>query len=493
MTDVVRTISLPPDPGLVRSLGTNHSLQSSIADLIDNSMDAGAGVVLVRFVWDGLRLQEVQIHDDGRGMDAHAIDDAMTLGRRRDYNGSDLGHFGVGLKAASLAHADHVVVWSSTQTGACVGRRIHRHGLESDFECEVLTDESARQARELRRLICGSGQGTTVTWSGMRTGYQGASPSEAERWIAEEVQRTRSHLGVVFHRILGRGDVTVMTEVAAPGGDGHATQSAVEPIDPFGYASSGRPGYPKELTASAGAARVRLTCHIWPGDVDVPAFRLMGEPGERWQGIFVYRNDRLLQLGGWSDIASSRKDRQLARIVLDAGEAVGPFITMNAEKQGLRFTPAFRQAVADAVATDGTTFEQFLTDAQDALRESRRRNKARRPAATPGKGFAPVLRRTIGHELPLSDAEIQVKWKALPPGEFIEIDFSAQTVWLNKAHRAHFVGPRGGMNDAPVIKALVYLLTQHLFTGSHLGWRDKDDIALYRAVLAAALRAELSD
>jgi len=40
--DVVERIRLVPDAGLVESLGANHTLESAVADLLDNSIDAGA-------------------------------------------------------------------------------------------------------------------------------------------------------------------------------------------------------------------------------------------------------------------------------------------------------------------------------------------------------------------------------------------------------------------------------------------------------------------
>lgn len=49
-SDVVTTIKLAPDAGLVKSLGANHTLESAIADLIDNSIDAGAKNVCVRLL-----------------------------------------------------------------------------------------------------------------------------------------------------------------------------------------------------------------------------------------------------------------------------------------------------------------------------------------------------------------------------------------------------------------------------------------------------------
>ena len=47
--DVLERKILEPDPGLIKSLGMHHSLESAVADLIDNSLDAGANRVLIIF------------------------------------------------------------------------------------------------------------------------------------------------------------------------------------------------------------------------------------------------------------------------------------------------------------------------------------------------------------------------------------------------------------------------------------------------------------
>ena len=48
------TVELPPDPRALEGLGRNHSLETALADLVDNSIDAGATHVLIRLLrYDG--------------------------------------------------------------------------------------------------------------------------------------------------------------------------------------------------------------------------------------------------------------------------------------------------------------------------------------------------------------------------------------------------------------------------------------------------------
>lgn len=490
-TDIRETISLPPNAGLVKSLGAHHTLNSAIADLVDNCVDAGAVKVCIQLLTSNDRLDRVEVLDNGQGMDDAAATLALTIGHQREYVETDLGHFGIGMKAASFAHADTLTVWSQAEGSSPVGRRIRRADFSRDFSCEVLTSGAAADARSLRAAVLGSPRGTSIIWTEIRNAYQGRSATDAVAWLESAENALRAHLGTVFHRLLASGALAIDILVDDVAADESGIARPVEPIDPFGYAVPGHPGYPKKLVAEAGDHKVAMTCHIWPAKTDITGFRVGRRTGEQLQGIFIYRNDRLLQAGGWSDIAVPSSARQLARVVLDDPSVIGTLVTMNPEKHGLRFETDFHEAIAHATADDGTTFETFLSDAEFVYTESRKRKRQRRPAIAPAKGFAPRLRKIIGSELPMIDgAELELRWRKMPEDEFLDVELDASTLWLNSRYRHLFSPERGSLNDAPVMKGLLYLLTHHVFEGQYLGAKDKDEIALWKAVLGAAARAE---
>ena len=64
------TESLTPDPDrlifALRQIG--YSTAQALADLVDNSIDAGASTVLIRFIWDRKQIRQVVVADDGCGM-----------------------------------------------------------------------------------------------------------------------------------------------------------------------------------------------------------------------------------------------------------------------------------------------------------------------------------------------------------------------------------------------------------------------------------------
>ena len=63
-------ILLTPDSrrlvGALRQIG--YSIEQSLADLVDNSINAGATNVLIRFIHNRDRILRVAVADDGNGM-----------------------------------------------------------------------------------------------------------------------------------------------------------------------------------------------------------------------------------------------------------------------------------------------------------------------------------------------------------------------------------------------------------------------------------------
>jgi hypothetical protein len=490
--DVARRITLAPDPRLVRSLGANHTLESAIADLVDNSIDAGASTVWVRLLTNDGRLVQVEVHDNGSGMDERTIDDAMTIGHQREYNAADLGHFGMGLKQAAFGNCDVLTVWSANSTLPPVGRRIKRVDYSTDFGCEVLTEASAALHTQERKTLTGTRVGTSVVWTQMRSSYHGRSDKEAIAWLATVGRKLRTHLGVTFHRLLERKRLAIFVHVDELGAGQTIRGTPVKPLDPFGYTRTGDPRYPKKLLATLDdRTNLTLTCHIWPAKSTLPSYTLGGKHGREFQGFYIYRNDRLLQIGGWGQTATYSPGRQLARVMLEDDGTIGRFLTMNPEKNSLRFEHRFQDVLGQALASDGTTFTDYLKDAEDAFTTATKRDRSRKPVIKPDKGLPAEVRKQVADELSFIDGQsIDLKWRSMPEGELFDIDRSKSSIWLNSRYRHLFVGDRGSQNDAPVLKTLLYLLTHHVFQGQNFGPRSKDDINLWKNILGVAVTAE---
>src|SRR4051812_36799244 len=107
---------LPPDAGYAKALtNQGYDFENAVADLVDNSLDAAADAIVVHFLRDSKRIVSLLVLDNGKGMDGEALDQAMTVGRRRDYGDHALGMYGTGLKAASLSQARSLTVISTSK------------------------------------------------------------------------------------------------------------------------------------------------------------------------------------------------------------------------------------------------------------------------------------------------------------------------------------------------------------------------------------------
>ncbi|GAA1614343.1 ATP-binding protein [Actinoplanes couchii] len=491
--DVLERKILEPDPGVVKSLGTHHTVESAIADLIDNSIDAGASRVLVRFDTDHGQPVGLRIVDDGQGLDGPQADEAMRLGRQRAYSDRDQGHFGIGLKAASFSHADTLTLTTRPASGETHCRRLRRNDVQRDYGCDVIAPGTVRHELDVLLERISGTTGTLVHWTDTR--FPQTSHAGLTHWLEETKTRLRLHLGLVYHRLLDDRRLRIDLEVFDLLRGRAGIPEPITPIDPFGHRATAVDGYPRKLTAVVGQRAVELSCYILPPKLSGPEFRLYGREGAEFQGFFLYRNDRLLQAGGWNHVTASGKDRALARVMIDDFAAVSDLVRLNPEKSGVLFTHEFQAALVHAAAAhngEQTTFTDYLTHAESVLTESRRRHHRRRPIAEPSKGLHEDVRRVIRAEVPLRTEEgpVEIRWKAMATEKFFELDRVERVINLNKHYRTALNGGNTGMSDAPLVKTLMFLLTEDHFKGSVWGPRDKDLLEMWSAVLSAAIRAE---
>jgi hypothetical protein len=486
------TVVLPPAPRYLEALGRNHTLEAALAELVDNSVDARASHVLIRFVQHAGRLDQLLVVDDGRGMDATEIDAAMTVGGARAYSGGEIGRFGFGLKAASFSQADELTVLTRARPGSAVGRRWRLQQAKKDFTCEVVDPRFAESSLAGEWDLPAASSGTVIRWDVVRGFPAIASEGEVDRFLNQAFGRIRTHLGMIYHRLIASQGIRIYIDVE----DtiyGLGQRVEVGPLDPFAYPRTGVPGWPKELRIDAGnASGLRLDCHIWPGRSTLEQFRLDGKPIER-QGLYVYYNERVIQRGGWNDLVHPDKRLNLARAALDIDGDVEGFLTIKPEKNGIEPGPRFGALVLSAESSDGATFLDYLEASRSYLIESNRRHRGRSARIPPGSGFDPAVRRAIEREIPMKDEDpLSIRWAPLPAEQFFDVDLDDQTLWLNKRYRnALLRGYAGTLNDLPVMKTLLYLLFEEVFAGHYLGPRDKDNIELWQALLTRAADAEV--
>ena len=479
-----------PDPAVASALGRHHTLSTAVTDLIDNALDAGARNVLVRFTLTSGRATGLRVIDDGHGMDATGVDAAMTYARRRDYGAEELGHFGIGLKAASLSQARTLVVWSRRAGSDAVGRRLRRETLDTGPVVESYDPADAADALDTAGTPFPLVTGTVVEWRDVDSFLRAPDPTEQTAWLEDTVDRLVTHLGLVLHQILARGDVQLTVDEHEDGFAG--APRVVVPVDPFGYQGS-EAGFPADLRVHLPDGDTTIQAHLWPpNERQSAAFHVGDRDGS---GLYVYRRDRLLQAGGWNSLAHG-PDLELARFRVKLDDVVEQHVTFNPEKTGVVLDHTLTEAIGRATSTSGTTFHDVLALARSTSREARRRRGRPIAVVPPRFGVPPSIRDAYDDatESIVGELPFDVRWRNLPPNQFYEIDRDERVLKVNARYRKAIVGgPSSRKNDAPLVKTLLHLLLADHLSSTKNGARMKRETAAWQELLVAAVLDQQTD
>ena len=199
----MRDEDVVPDPQLMESMrAVGYTLETAIADIIDNSITAGADRVEVRFTT--IPEPRIAIVDNGSGMDQATLSLAMKLaGRPPSYGRQpyDLGRFGLGLKTASLSQARSLTVATKQgQAPRAVRWDLDHLAATARWSLQVLDDIEVRSLPWIESLDSHE-SGTLVLWEKLDQLH--AAPELVESQLDELMKRVRDHLGLVFHRFTG--------------------------------------------------------------------------------------------------------------------------------------------------------------------------------------------------------------------------------------------------------------------------------------------------
>lgn len=196
--------SAPPRAAaLVESLrGLGYSTSTAIADIVDNSIAAGAGTVEIRFHWAG-EASWISILDNGGGMSAEGLDSAMRLGDRNpldERKPGDLGRFGLGLKTASFSQARSLTV-ASRRAGAAIGcLRWDLDALAASTDDGWYLLEGPQEGSEnLLAPLDPCSSGTLVLLEKLD---RLVTPGFGSDDFLEVIERLEQHLAMTFHRYL---------------------------------------------------------------------------------------------------------------------------------------------------------------------------------------------------------------------------------------------------------------------------------------------------
>jgi hypothetical protein len=313
---------IPSARRLIRSLrDVGYDFKHAVADIVDNSIAAGATNISVEMRFDG-KDSFFRIADNGHGMNGTAITEAMRFGTERDYEADELGKFGLGLKTASLSQCCRLTVASRTDRAAkrIEARQWDLAHVERSNRWEIIDvpvdERSDALVEPLQDHV-----GTVVLWELMDRvlGYKVPWGDHARNGFLRLADELDQHLGMVFHRFLS-GEAKRRKKLRIT-----LNETLIEAWDPFAREEKATIKLPEkqlEIHGDDGPGLVACTPYILPPQErfsSLKAFNRYAGPG-KWnyqQGFYIYRADRMIQSGGWCYMRTSDEHTKLARVALD--------------------------------------------------------------------------------------------------------------------------------------------------------------------------------
>ena len=201
MKQETKKVEIPPRASsMIESMrDVGYSLQTAVADLIDNSITAGARNI--ELLADTTSPEPaIGILDDGIGMTEGELLEAMRPGSRnpREQRAKDdLGRFGLGLKTASFSQCRRVSV-ISRKNGKTFCAIWDLDTVAKTDKWEVEITDKIDGIPWLENL---KSRGTLVVWQNLDRLVSGENGNDRQN-LVRQVSETEEHLGLVFHRFL---------------------------------------------------------------------------------------------------------------------------------------------------------------------------------------------------------------------------------------------------------------------------------------------------
>ena len=376
----------------------DYTFEQVTADLIDNSIDAGASHVEVILDSQDMGPEKKEydmgmqgpnklyciVLDDGKGIGTiHRLREVMSRGVTRPednpYQEHELGAFGVGLKESALAQAYEVTFFTKQKGGEMLIMRLSSHAIKKHGR-DILLRESElepwmRETKGFSQCLSILGDqecGSALLLEGMHKMELEIGEGDRSVFLDDIEERVTNYLGLVFYYYL--------TGAKVPLSDGRTIDKKIEisycgrrntirPLDPFcrEWETGLRDGTISRSTkidTLVGNEIKKLGVTAWflahssvkgrKGHQDRMKSTKREASSSSMQGVYVFRNMRLVEFCSsddpWKGILTRHDNQVFHRweIHLPPGLSSGtsgPSFRLNTSKSQVKFSVDVRKAL----------------------------------------------------------------------------------------------------------------------------------------------------
>jgi hypothetical protein len=318
-------VDLTPRPAaLIESLrNIGYSLETALADIIDNSISAESSQISVRFEWNK-KDSWIAVVDNGIGMSKNHLIEAMRFGSKcptESRASNDLGRFGLGLKTASISQC-RILSVATLQKGKLHGCTLDLDKMNGTWNAKFLGSNTIKEDNLLFTLISSvqskENTGTVILWRNLDAMLGEALNQNSENAFSETMARSRRHIETVFHRFIGVGKKSSKIRI-------DFNNTLIKPFDPFGSKSLALHELISEKINVKGHT-IEIQPIVMPHASKVSKTEYNKNAGPEGylenQGFYIYRNKRLIIKSTWFRLIKKEELNKLIRIKVDIPNAL---------------------------------------------------------------------------------------------------------------------------------------------------------------------------
>lgn len=317
-TKTADDFELLPDPErIVNGLrDTGYNFNTAIADIVDNSIAANASRINITVDLDPDIKVRVYIADNGCGMDLDGLKNAMKYGSKERDEKNSLGKFGLGLKTASTAFCKNFSLISRTS------EEMELRKVQWDLDYIAKKGSWLLQfptidedEREMLEMVAQGGSGTLLVWDKIdRIMKDYKNLKSAQKALVKILDELKFHLSMVFQRYIDTDDTRAKNvEIVV-------NTTVLQPWDPF----CTKEDLTEMLQAEdvpvdmpdGSKAMFHIAAYIIPkkGEFSSVEAERSSRGSNDFQGIYVYRENRLIHSGDWFGLVKKEPHFSLLRV-----------------------------------------------------------------------------------------------------------------------------------------------------------------------------------
>ncbi len=321
-----------------------YDFNSAIADIIDNSITAKAKKINI-ICPPEIDNPFLSIVDNGIGMEPEELIQNMRIGCKdpnQKREAGDLGRFGSGMKTASFSHSRRLTVIS------------HKKGKKLAAACwdiDEIEEKNAWCLRELNEkdikdldhldkdLI--KGVGTQLIWEKIKK-FEETDHNNSKNSIETSMVDLNKYIALHFHKFLqGPNKINIYVQ-----------QLKIDPVDPFLTTKKGYQEGPSDETFVRGG-KLQIKSHTLPHHSNLTQSEIDNIGGMeeiyKGQGLYIYRENRLIIAGGWMGLSRTYQLGKLARIEINIPSGLDDEWSTDVKKSSLQLPQKIKNRLKNLI------------------------------------------------------------------------------------------------------------------------------------------------